>query len=1288
MSVIGSNVLAGASGGGAAAGYEITRSLRFNSADSAYLNRTPSSAGNRKTWTWSGWVKRSELGSYQAIFTADASSGTSANGIWWADDDSLYFFFGGNSLSTAVFRDLSAWYHIVCSLDTTQGTDTDRFKVWINNQQITQWASVTWPSSNTDYGINNSVEHDIGRKFNGSNPSNFYLADVHFIDGQALDPTDFGEFDDNNVWQPKEFTPPATPNDGTTWSSNSTGVANDGTSAPANAFDGNLDTTAYTSGGANSELYFDIPNLTVNSTVRVHIAQHAETNVSFYVIDTDDVKYEYLTAAPYAKKWVEITGVAGKTIKRIGAQRNSNGHGSSHYAWEIDGVTLIDGDTSNIGVNGFHLPFSDNSSNAALGTDSSGNNNTWTVNNLVATAPGLETANQGFDVVTYTGNGSTQTISGLAFQPDFVWAKKRNGTTYHNLVDSVRGANKELYSNDTLAETTPVTAGLTAFNSDGFTLGANGGWNNNNDTYVAWCWKAGGTAVSNTDGTITSSVSANTTYGFSIVSYTSTGGSATVGHGLGAAPSMVITKGRNVVSAFITQHISLATDNVLYLNGNDATQDVSGNGSLPKPASTVFSVNNQTGSNGGTHNMIAYCWSEVSGFSKFGSYVGTGVSSGNVITVGFKPRFVLIKNTSSTANWRIYDTARGNDKVVNPNTSGAEFTTGDPLNFTNTSFEPTGTTNEDTNKSGDTYIYAAFAGTPPGEIIDSLVDSPTNGTQTDTGAGGEVVGNYAIWNPLEQQSQATLANGNLDVSFTSNAGHAVKSTFALTSGKWYWEVTVGGNAAVGIQQTSYAVYQWPGTTSYSYGYVPDGRKVNNLSYSSYGSAFSNGDIVGIAFDADNGKLWFLLNGTWQNSGDPAAGTNAAFSSLTTGIGWSPSIGYWSSTTGTVNSTNFGQRAFAYTAPSGFKALCTTNFDDPTIADGSDYFDVVTYTGDGNSTRTISNIGFSPDLVWTKARNQAYGQNWYDIVRTAGKVLRSDLTDAEATNHEHGYLSAFNSDGYTMSSGTTSSKNGNELNTTYVGWAWDAGSSTVSNTDGSITSSVRANASAGFSIVTYTGDGTSGAGSSVGHGLGVAPAMVVTKMRAQNSGGSSTSNWLVYHKDLNGNVSGDRPWTLYLNETAAQADTEGWGDYGGFTSSVFTVSDVSSFNAHNNNSTSTYVAYCFAPVEGYSAFGSYTGNGSADGPFVFTGFRPKFVIIKYSSASGTDWLMYDSERDTYNVVDATLYPNSSTAENNVVALDFTSNGFKIRASTTRINASSGTFIYAAFAEHPFKTARAR
>jgi hypothetical protein len=790
MSALNNSLLLGQEGGG---GYAISRSLRFNSSDSAYLSRTPASAGNRKTWTWAGWVKRSRSGIRQALFAAHDGGAANYTTIEF-EADQLGLFYGGTisgPRTTAVFRDPSAWMHICAVLDTTQATASDRVKLYVNGvQQVI--GSGTYPSLNADLKVNAAVPHNIGSDdiydfFSG------YLADIHFIDGQALAPTSFGEFSaTTGVWMPKQF------------------------------------------------------------------------------------------AGSY-------------------------------------------------GSQGWKLSFSDNSTAAALGTDSSGAGNTWTVNNI------------------------------------------------------------------------SVTAGA----------------------------------------------------------------------------------------------------------GND-----------------------------------------------------------------------------------------------------------------------------------------------------SLVDVPTNGSEVDTGAGGEVRGNYATLNPLKNTGN-TLSNGNLDVSIAST--HWTTSTIAFTTGKWYAEFTVGSTGTIqmfGVCSADFfgseLVYPW-GTSSakdVTY-YVADGRVYVSAVNTGTTSSASAGDVISFAVDADTRSVAIRKNNTLLTTKTIAASTAGYVFYVSSGGG---------SCTATLN---FGARSFSYQAPSGFKSLNTASLPSPLVTKPSTVMDVKLYTGNG-STQTISGLGFSPDLVWLKARSAAYNNTLYDTIRGAGKYLISNATDAEGSSTN--YLSSFTSDGFSLGS----NNNTNASSITYAGWCFDAGSSTVTNTQGSITSSVRANATAGFSICTFTFNSTG----TVGHGLGVAPEFIIVKTRG------TSAQWFVYHKSL-----GTSKYIRLSFTGEAVTFADAWSPVN---STVFQMEA-------GLHTLSTYVAYCFAPVAGYSAFGSYTGNGSADGPFVYTGFRPRWVLIKCSSLGGSnfDWFIYDAARDGINASYRFLTANSSGAETVATGgtytdmyIDILSSGFKVRTNYQSHNSNTNTYIYAAFAESPFQYARAR
>jgi len=345
---------------------------------------------------------------------------------------------------------------------------------------------------------------------------------------------------------------------------------------------------------------------------------------------------------------------------------------------------------------------------------------------------------------------------------------------------------------------------------------------------------------------------------------------------------------------------------------------------------------------------------------------------------------------------------------------------------------------------------------------------------------------------------------------------------------------------------------------------------------------------------------------------------------------------------------------------------------PTIPAGNLFMNATLYTGTG-ATQTITNgvagQAFQPDLVWLKQRSSPVAYHLlYDSNRGVGKWLSSNATSAEGTIASS--LTAFNSNGFSVGADPSGADNGwNASGLSMVGWQWKAGGTAVTNTSGTISSQVSANTTSGFSVVTYTG---TGANATVGHGLGVAPSMIIVK--ARNVG---TQDWQVYHTTLGINQA------VQLNSTsAASSATNYW--YNGITSTVF---GVNGSYAGINGNTNTYIAYCWTPIAGYSAFGSYTGNGSTDGPFIYTGFRPRFFMYK-DTTNVNSWVIFDSSRDTYNIESNYLIPNSSAAEGSTGSVDFLSNGFKIRFSGGSINTSSATIIYAAFAENPFKYSNAR
>ena len=551
---------------------------------------------------------------------------------------------------------------------------------------------------------------------------------------------------------------------------------------------------------------------------------------------------------------------------------------------------------------------------------------------------------------------------------------------------------------------------------------------------------------------------------------------------------------------------------------------------------------------------------------------------------------------------------------------------------------------------------------------DNLVDSPTQYGH-DTSAGGEVVGNYATWNPLIganynnssviASSIVVLSNGNLNAYNPALSGSAPKmqchSTIGMTTGKWYAEFTGLSGRGAGISLGDYLPAGGSGSgVSNSLILQPTSGTVTpatgaTATVTGTAVAISTTDVVGVAFDVDNRVCYYYRNGVLTQTA----------SSITTTLGtpyFSSGVWYFSSQpegSGAASSivANFGQRPWQYNPPAGFSALTLKNFSRPTIVQPNQHFAVSTWT-QGATDVTLVNAGnFQPDLVWIKSRSNAQNNYLIDSVRGATSLLRSNGTSAESTGST---WITFNSNGFTPSSTNT------VTNTyTYVAWQWKAGGAAVTNNSGTIVSQVSANTTSGFSIVTWTGNGANG---TIGHGLGVAPKVIITKARNQ------TNNWYTYTTAIDGTHN------YFLLDTTGAVGTSGMAVP---TSSVFT----------NDGWSASYnmVAYCWAEVPGFSKFGTYAGNSNTDGPFVYCGFKPALVIIKGTfSSAASQWYTYDSGRDTFNPVASRLLLNTTDAEVLATDIDFVSNGFKLRypAGGGGLNSTGSTYFYMAFAEKPF------
>jgi len=803
MSVIGSNILAGASG---QAGYFLTNSLRFRSSASAYLNRTGGTATNAQKATYSFWFKRGALTTGQWIFTGGAGSATTLIGFNGSSDALsvlLTDVSGEGNITTAVFRDPSAWYHFVIAIDTTQATTADRAKIYVNGVLQTVTVSNGGIGLNANWGFNTANTLNIGRYTGGSSYTDGYLAEINFIDGQALTPSSFGETSTSTgVWIPKKFVGtygtngfylPFTDNSGAT----STTIGKDFSGNSNNWTPNNISVTA----GSTYDSMTDVPTLTsatagnyavmnplansgIGTLSRGNLQLVTSTNAKtitgtmalpstgqyyFEITATDYitgngtffgvVNQEFLTGAPSNGTWLGFNtysatynnGTSTDTNGLTGTDVTNDGDiwciaidvtNNKFWIGRSRSGTLTWADGTTPAVNGggattISLPTgtlypmayrggSDNETyNFNFGQQPFAHTpptgfvrlNTFNLPTPTIGATASTTANKYMNIALYTGTGSSQSITGLGFQPDWTWIKGRSGATDHGLYDAVRGVQNQLESNTTTAETAEAT-GLTAFGSDGFTVGALAQLNTSSATYVGWNWKANGAGSSNTSGTITSTVSANTTAGFSIVTYTGTGVNATVGHGLGATPSMVTVKCRSTAGeSWHTYHVGLSSlANTVYLNGTAAQ------GSFPTCFnsmstlnSTVFSLGTDGASNGSGRTYVAYCFAPIAGYSAFGSYTGNGSTDGTFVFTGFRPRFIILKRSNTGGDaWIMMDTSTQTYNVVGnflqPSQADAELTT--PIcDFLSNGFKlrETYTT---INSSGSTYIYMAFAESP------------------------------------------------------------------------------------------------------------------------------------------------------------------------------------------------------------------------------------------------------------------------------------------------------------------------------------------------------------------------------------------------------------------------------------------------------------------------------------------------------------------------------------------------------------------------------------------------
>ena len=680
--------------------------------------------------------------------------------------------------------------------------------------------------------------------------------------------------------------------------------------------------------------------------------------------------------------------------------------------------------------------------------------------------------------------------------------------------------------------------------------------------------------------------------------------------------------------------------------------------------------------------------------------VGSAVySSGSSITVPTSP-LTAVTNTQLLALTTTTLTADASSNSVTGTLHGSGYFATDGL-----SPFPNGAFNEDAGSNGIDFAAKNVFD------YDVVPDSPTN--------------NFATMNPLFVGTSVTYARGNLKLGpfgSLNSSTYAAISTFDIPKDKKiYIEVECTddlGNSWTAGFVTKTSLENGPGGTNIgsSGSILVYNRQVYvNGSETDYGGSYglgglgasvtrlAAGDILGCMIDGATGKVWFSRNGTYfmspstDNSGttgDPAGG-NHEIGTITGGTTDDVFFVVCGSTTTDDLFINFGQDSqnvatasadgegigtFEYAPPTGYVALCASNLTTPAIgptesSQADDHFDTKLYTGTG-STLNITGVNFQPDWIWVKRRSDVQEGSMTDVVRGTNAQQRPAAPNVGTTFTNA--VTSFNSDGFTLGADTgPGTQSYNYYTDNHVAWLWKAGGSastisvnSVSSGVPSIAASVSANTTSGFSIVGYTGTGSAG---TIGHGLSNAPEYIIVKNRDDGS-----KNWNVYATALGNNY-------LELNETTSTFSGSTYFNNTAPTANVFSVGSAGSTNESGDD----FIAYCFHSVEGYSKIGTYVGNSDSDGSFVFTGFRPAWLMVKRSSGSG-GWHMFDNKRSTFNEIDVRLEADNAEAENTSGPphMDFLSNGFKMRTTFDNMNASGDTYIYLAFAEDPFKFANAR
>ena len=1263
-----------------------------------YLTRTPTSTGNRKVWTWSGWVKLSNFGVENILFGA-YFGGSSRYTILNNTAGDIFQFFGGDynivdssttyniwNLSTNLFRDCGSWMHVMAVYNTTESSAEERFKMYVNGKRLSLAefnSGNATPAINSSTYINAPNAHFIGAWGPQANTANQSyegeMFDVLLVDGQALTPDVFGFYKDGDGYM-SSGTTKATDFRPGQWMPHAPRV---------------IKKSIERRGGFGVNGYYLPMNDSSNPGADFHCASN-----SIITLKGEDLPQPQngapTTTDAYVSQLREEVGTLGfdGVVKFDGTGDCLSLADSSDFSF--DGDFTVEAFVYQTKVLSTHMNiFSTEDVDLKIRTDgkiriytaSSGTDTTQTVRLNKWTH--LALVRQGSTIKVYfDGIGETvsQTIASDGSSAAEVGRRVRNSTEpFSGFISNLRVIKgTALYTANFTAPTEPLT--------------------DVTNTKLLCCNSStSATAATVTPGTITANgnvfATRNELTGSIVAAIPGISGGLSSGYGDYSADIRGSGSNKSVV---ISGNVAIATFPGHYGSG----MRFSGSGNSNSTGGIVY-INSVSDFNVGLDDFTLEGWIFAHSFTQDSGVFGLG-NSGTEPTVSWTNgvlRFrtdagtlITAPNSIAADMWHhvVLESHNQllkliiNGVVVGTHNNTHTFSQGILLIGSWTTGKVYGFDGD----IQDVRLYNGIAKYKGGFDV-SKPYTPV-GIEAFRTTADTCKNNFATLNPLvgagiaANDNAAVLRDGNLYYD-NSNQSWTI-STIGVSSGKYYAEFmvtggTLGTNIGVcGDNRHGRNNQQYHGAKGISYIRLNSTSVTKDYNATSVtetpGDAplsYESGAIVGVTIDFDNKEIKYYKNGTLiRTDSTPASYTPVDFAfyflAFRTNDGASPVGSAWSDvianfgqnssfsgqTTAGTNADGNGKGLFKYAPPTGFLALCEDNLPTPAIADPGKHFKSVLYTGSGGS-KAITGVGFKPDLVWAKSRTNTEGHIVIDSVRGVNKRLLTMTTSAEAT--ATGAVNSFDDDGYSTGVYTGTNQSGQD----YVAWCWKAGGAAVSNTDGSITSQVSVNQDAGFSIVKFTAQ-TSGS-ATVGHGLGKKPDFWIYKPI------NNTTNWYMYHQHL-----GASAWLNFTTTAATTSDPAAWGG----------VEPTSTVLTHGSGlvNQGSCILYAWAEIEGYSKFGSYVGNGVVDGPFVYCGFKPAFVLTKLSSDTNGHWILWDSSRTPTNLATTALSPNNSWADITGFDIDLLSNGFKQRDTETSLNASGKTYIFAAFAESPFQTANAK